>query len=183
MQTGRVAKRSGADLKESPIALVDVDGVLSLFGFDTLAPPPGSFASVDGLPHWLARDAGALVDRLAATFECVWCTGWEDRAPEHLPHLLGLTCGPFPHIGFDDHEPGPRAHWKLAAIDAYVGADRAVAWIDDAHDERTAAWAADRPGPTLLMTTDPAVGLNLEQVMELERWARDRSGRVPSGAP
>ena len=28
--------------------------------------------------------------RLAGTFECVWCTGWEDRAGTHLPHLLGL---------------------------------------------------------------------------------------------
>ena len=102
-------------------------------------------------------------------FECVWCTGWEDRADSHLPHLLGLPTG-WPHIVFDDR-PIDAAHWKLRAIDGHAGPHRPAAWIDDDHDERCRAWAAARPGPTLLVTTDPAVGLTEAQADQLEAWA------------
>jgi len=61
--------------------------------------------------------------------------------------------------------------WKLAAIDAAIPGARPLAWVDDVHDEREAAWAALREGPTLLVTTDPAVGLTTEHVERLEAWA------------
>jgi hypothetical protein len=32
-------------------------------------------------------------------------------------------------------------------------------------------WAAERPGETLLITTNPAVGLTAGHVHELEAWA------------
>ena len=122
-----------------------------------------------GIPHFLSRPAADALARLAARFECVWCTGWEDRADGHLPHLLGLPRG-WAHLAFSEH-PEDGAHWKLRAIDAHAGPDRPVAWIDDAHDERCRAWAAARPGPTLLVTTDPAVGLTPAQAARLEAWA------------
>ena len=152
-----------------PLLLVDVDGVLSLFGpqVDRAQTTP---ALIEGIPHLLSRRGGVLLARLAATFECVWCTGWEDRADGHLPHLLGLPAG-WPHIVFPDR-PQDAAHWKLAAIDAHAGPDRPAAWVDDAHDERCRAWARDRPGPTLLVTTDPATGLTEAQADQLEEWAR-----------
>ena len=125
---------------------------------------------VDGLPHLLSDKAGILLMRLAATFEPVWCTGWEDRAPEHLPHLLGLTGPGYPHLVFGGPVGGGGRHWKLDAIDAHAGPDRPVAWIDDDHDARTHAWASERPGPTLLVTTDPAVGITEAHAEELERW-------------
>jgi hypothetical protein len=59
----------------------------------------------------------------------------------------------------------------LAAIDAHVGASRPVAWVDDAHDAACAEWAANRPGPTLLVPTSPAVGLTADDVTRLEAWA------------
>ena len=153
-----------------PLLLVDVDGVLSVFGpgVDREDCLP---ALVDGLPHFLSRRAAALLAGLAPHFECVWCTGWEDRAETHLPHLLGLSGG-WRHIVFADR-PEDRAHWKLRAIDAFAGPDRPLAWIDDAHDERCRSWAAARRGPTLLVTTDPAQGLTEAQASEAERWARN----------
>ena len=75
--------------KDPPILLVDVDGVVSLFGFDHDDPPRGFPVAVDGSPHWLSKDAGTRLERLARTYECVWCTGWEERAEEHLPWLAG----------------------------------------------------------------------------------------------
>jgi hypothetical protein len=160
------------DSEKRPLLLVDVDGVLSLFGFDPEAPPPGRPAMVDGLPHWLSTTAGALLRRLAGSYELVWCTGWEERANEHLIALLELA-GPFPHLTFGAPAlAGPGRHWKLAAIEAHVGSRRPVAWIDDDHDASCEAWAADRPGPTLLVRTDPAVGLTESHVALLEEWAR-----------
>jgi hypothetical protein len=155
-----------------PTLLIDVDGVLSLFGFDFADPPSGFPVSIDGTPHWLSTDAGARLDRLSRTFDCVWCTGWEDRAEEHLPRLLGLAGG-WPHLRFDElpRTTNARRHWKLAAIDAHVGAAAPVAWIDDAHDATCEQWAASRPGATLLVATNPAVGLTAAHVDELEAWA------------
>jgi hypothetical protein len=149
--------------KDVPVLLVDVDGVVSLFGFDHTDPPPGFPVAVDGMPHWLSVGAGARLQRLSRTFECVWCTGWEERAEEHLPRLLGLPGG-WPHLALG-------AGWKLEAIDTSLGANRPIAWIDDVHAERERAWAAARAGPTLLVTTDPAVGLTDDHVAWLEAWA------------
>jgi hypothetical protein len=149
--------------KELPVLLVDVDGVISLFGFDHTDPPPGCPVLVDGIPHWLSAGAGARLERLSRTFECVWCTGWEERAEEYLPRLLGLPGG-WPHLSLG---PG----WKLEAIDTSFGAKRPMAWIDDVHDEKEAAWAASRLGPTLLVTCDPAVGITDDHVASLEAWA------------
>jgi hypothetical protein len=153
---------------ERPLLLVDVDGVLSLFGphVDRVQTTP---ALIEGIPHLLSRRAAVLLVRLAATYDCVWCTGWEDRADGHLPHLLGLPAG-WPHLVFTDR-PQEAAHWKLAAIDAHAGPGRRIAWVDDAHDERCRAWARERPGPTLLVTTDPSTGLTEAHADQLEAWA------------
>jgi hypothetical protein len=149
--------------KELPVLLVDVDGVISLFGFDHTDPPPGFPVAVDGIPHWLSKGAGPRLERLSRTFECVWCTGWEERAEEYLPRLLGLPGG-WPHLTLGEG-------WKLEAIDTSLGAQRPIAWIDDVHDAREHAWAASRAGPTLLVTCDPAVGLTDDHVAALEAWA------------
>jgi hypothetical protein len=171
-----------------PLLLVDVDGVISLFGFPANGRPAGRFEMVDGIAHFLSASAGEHLRRLADAFEPVWCTGWEEKANEYLPHALGLP-EPWPHLSFD-RATGPgrstQGHWKLDAIDAYAGA-RALAWIDDAHGPACEAWAAAREGagaPTLLVTTEPAVGLTDADVGRLLAWAaneapvgRDRAGR------
>ena len=64
------------------------------------------------------------------------------------------------------------AHWKLDAVDAY-GADRPLAWLDDAFDESCQQWARGRSAPTLLVQTAPEDGLTTHEAQELEAWARD----------
>jgi hypothetical protein len=155
---------------QHPLLLVDVDGVVSLFGFDHTSPPPGFPVAVDGTPHWLSDGAGARLLRLARTFECVWCTGWEERAEEHLPYFLGLPGG-WDHLRFDMPRKQISVHWKLAAVQERAGLSRAVAWIDDDHSDECRAWAATRQAPTLLVATDPAVGITDDHVAELEAWA------------
>lgn len=162
---------------DRPLLLVDVDGVISLFGFDPSRPPSGRWQIVDGVAHLLSATAGGHLQRLGEAFELVWCTGWEEKADEYLPHALELS-DRLPHVSFADAVPTVEGHWKLDAIDRYAGADRAVAWIDDAHDDRCDSWARARLAPTLLVSTDPAIGLTEEHVERLLNWAQ----AIASGA-
>ena len=165
--------RPGSDSSAPPLLLVDIDGVISLFGFGSDIRPPGSVEWVDGIPHYLSSAAAAHLLALGEHFELIWCSGWEEKANEYLPRVLDLPAA-LPWIPLDG-APVPagagRPHWKLAAIDRHVGADRPLAWVDDDHDERCHAWSRERPGPTLLVTTDPAEGLVGDHVQVLCDWA------------
>jgi hypothetical protein len=156
---------------DRPLLLIDVDGVISLFGFDPLSPPPGRFEFVDGIAHFLSAAAADHLRELGQTFELAWCSGWEEKANEYLPAALGLPA-PLPYLEFGPPS-ATDAHWKLAAIDAYAGAFRPLAWVDDAHDERCHRWAGARGAPTLLIPTEPSIGLTPEHVAELLRWAKE----------
>ncbi len=161
-----------------PLLLVDVDGVISLFGFDPAQPPAGRFQLVDGIPHFLSALAGERLRALADDYELVWCTGWEEKANEYLRSALALPSD-LPHLIL---EQVGQAHWKISAIERFAGPDRPLAWIDDAHDDATTRWAAERPGPTLLIVTDPPVGLTDEHVNVLRAWARAQRSGAGSGS-
>jgi hypothetical protein len=159
-----------------PLLLVDVDGVLSLFGFPPGAAPEGSFHSIDGIPHFLSTAAARHLLELVSVYELVWASGWEEKADEYLPHLLGLPRG-LAHLSFarptgDGSLRHTRAHWKLAAIDTHAGPERALAWVDDAFDDSCYAWAKARSGPTLLVATQPHAGLTEQEAGVLREWAR-----------
>ncbi len=157
-----------------PILFVDVDGVVSLFGFDAPAAAAGDLHLIDGAPHCIARGAGQRLGRLAQFFELVWATGWETRANDHLPHLLGLPGRELPTLTFDGRAVFGSSHWKIEAINEYA-ADRPAAWIDDNLDASCERWAAERSASTLLVRADSAVGITDEHVALLERWARELS--------
>ena len=154
---------------DRPILALDVDGVISLFGFE--GPPhdaPGRFHLINGIAHCISDDVGSRVKRLAEGYEVVWATGWEDRANERLPQLLGLD-GDLPYLTFDGKARFGSAHWKIEPIDRYAR-DRPLAWIDDCLDESCHAWAASRMAPTLLVPTEPFTGLTEELTDALLRW-------------
>lgn len=154
-----------------PILFVDVDGVISLFGFPASAPElPGPFYWVEGIAHCIPQTVGPRLVRLAEAFELVWATGWEQRANEHLPFILKLPFRDLPCLDFAGHAVWGSAHWKLDAISEYAG-DRPVAWIDDNLGPECQLWAVRREAPTLLVPTHPAVGLTDEHVDELMSWA------------
>jgi hypothetical protein len=158
-----------------PLLMVDIDGVISLFkaGAEGAAPGnavEGSFHSIEGIPHFLSSTAAANLLVLAGAFELVWASGWEERANEHLPHLLGLP-RTLPFLRFARSVGRSNAHWKLDAIDTYAGG-RALAWIDDAFNPACHAWAQARPAPTLLVQTAPELGLTAREAERLQDWAR-----------
>jgi hypothetical protein len=162
-----------------PMLFVDIDGVISLWGFKPNTCPPGRWHVVDGVLHFLSTTAAEALQRLSGDFDLVWCSGWEEKADEHLPHALDLPRG-LPHLSFDRPVGGrsaPRAHWKLQAIDDHAG-DRPLAWIDDALNDACHAWAAARRAPTLLVVTEPAAGLGGTHVEALRAFA----AQLPSAA-
>jgi hypothetical protein len=163
---------------QAPILFVDVDGVISLFGFaPDVGELPGPLHWIDGVAHCIPEDIGGRLVTLAERFELVWATGWEERANEYLPHLLRLPFGDLPWLSFEGRAVFGSAHWKVDAIDRYAG-DRPAAWIDDNLGEECHAWAQGRAAPTLLIETSPPVGLTDEHVSELLDWA-DRVAAGP----
>ena len=189
--------------RSRPLLLVDIDGVISLFGFSASdlragtrdGQRDGRFHSIDGIPHFLSTAAAENLLSLVSVFDLAWCSGWEEKAEEYLPHLLGLPAGlPFLRFERDGMYDGAdgvgvegvdgvarvtRAHWKLDAIDAFAGPRRPLAWIDDAFNEACHEWAAARPGATLLVQTAPQVGLTQLEALKLTEWA---SSQVQAGS-
>lgn len=165
-------------MDEKPILAVDVDGVISLFGFDS--PPPAAtvrWELIDGTPHCLLIAAGERLNRLSEHFELVWATGWQDRANDRLSHVIGV--GPLPVVEFDLPDgTGARTgsvagHWKLDSLERFAPR-RALAWIDDSLERGCYEWAErrERSGlPTLLVPTEPGIGIEEAHVGALEAWA------------
>src|SRR5215207_6191388 len=140
-----------------PLLAIDVDGVISLFGFDD--PPArdaARFELIDGMVHCISLAAGERLRRLGPHYDLVWATGWEEKANDYLPNLLGLPELPVLHFGPDARFG--TAHWKLGPISHYA-AGRRLAWIDDSLSDECREWAEERPEPTLLVETESMYGI------------------------
>jgi hypothetical protein len=153
-----------------PVLAIDVDGVISLFGFEQ--PPDSSLARfelIDGVVHCISLPTGERLRRLGEHYDMVWATGWEEKANDYMPNVLGMPELPF--LTFEGATRFGSAHWKLAPLDEY-GKGRALAWIDDSLDESCYRWARERDEPTLLVPTEPDLGLEEAQTEALISWAR-----------
>src|SRR4051794_14425332 len=156
-----------------PLLAIDVDGVISLFGFDE--PPPrdqANFQLIDGMVHCISLSAGSHLGRLGEFYEMIWATGWEEKANDYLPNILGLP--ELPVLSFGRAARFGSAHWKLGPIDSY-SEGRPVAWIDDSFDESCYQWADNRTAPTLLVPTESALGLEEAHTEALISWAKSLS--------
>jgi hypothetical protein len=159
---------------DRPLLAIDVDGVISLFGFDeTPAREVTRFELIDGVVHCISLAAGERLLRLGEHFDMVWATGWEEKANDYLPHLIGVP--ELPYLTFGGTARFGSAHWKLGPLDEY-SAGRAVAWIDDNFDESCFEWAGEREHPTLLVPTESQIGLEEAQAETLIGWATGLGG-------
>jgi hypothetical protein len=155
---------------DRPILAIDVDGVISLFGFEE---PPASnlarFELIDGMVHCISLLAGDRLRRLGEHYDLVWATGWEEKANDYMPNVLGMP--ELPYLTFRGAARFGSAHWKLSPLERY-GKGRALAWIDDSFDESCYEWARKRREPTLLVPTESDLGLEEAQTEALIAWAR-----------
>jgi hypothetical protein len=169
---------SGTVASDLPVLFVDVDGVISLFGFPSESSEmPGPLHWIEGVAHCIPLAAGGRLVRLAERFELVWATGWEHKANEHLPLLMQLPFGELPCLTFGGRAVFGSSHWKLGAMSAYAG-NRPAAWIDDNLDDACRLWARERPAPTLLVQSHASVGMTDEHVEKLLSWADEVAPRA-----
>jgi hypothetical protein len=165
-------RKDKGPVDDRPVLAVDVDGVISLFGFDgPVHDMGGRVHLIDGMAHCISDAAGPELRRLADVYQLIWATGWETRANDHLPLILGLE-DDLPVLTFDGRARFGTAHWKLDALDEYAG-DLPLAWVDDSLDESCFEWAKSRAAPTLLCPTESHVGLTETHTEALLAWARD----------
>ena len=145
-----------------------------------IARPAGRFALIDGITHFLSADRRRAPARARATLRARLGTGWEEKANDYLPHLLGLPgAAALPDF---DAQPGgrTRAHWKLDAIDAYAGRrGRSRGSTTRSTTACARGRARARRRRRCSSTTEPAVGMTDEHVARLLAWAR-RVARTPN---
>jgi hypothetical protein len=159
-------------VRERPLLLIDIDGVLNPWGVEEC---PAGFCEYqlfpeDDEPVRLAAIHGEWLTELAETFDLAWASAWGSQAHSLLGPILRIDEFPFvpmPPVPFPPDE-------KVPAIARYVG-ERATAWVDDYVGEAAQRWAAYRAAPTLLVHVDHTVGLTREHVHQLLIWARHLS--------
>ena len=155
---------------DRPLLAIDVDGVISLFGFDE--PPPtdlARFELIDGMVHCISLAAGDRLLRLRDHYDMVWATGWEEKANDYMPNVIGMP--ELPALNFGGAARFGSAHWKLMPLEEF-SKGRALAWIDDSLDESCYDWARKRSEPTLLVPTESALGLEEAHTEALIGWAK-----------
>ncbi len=153
-----------------PLLAIDVDGVISLFGFDE--PPPSDMARfelIDGMVHCISLGAGKRLLRLRDHYDMVWATGWEEKANDYMPNVIGMP--ELPVLNFGGAARFGTAHWKLEPLEVF-SKGRPMAWIDDSLDESCYEWARKRSEPTLLVPTESAHGLEDAHTEALIAWAK-----------
>lgn len=173
----------GVPRTDSPVLLLDVDGVLCPVEDNTRPggyyPPSPDFRPVpyehpetgESMRLWVSDENARRVERLSAAFEVVWATGWVHRANYVIGPLHRLPPLPVVELAWSEDLRSVSTSWKLPAVAAYAGDDRPCAWIDDDLGADVEQWADTRPGPTLLVPIDHRVGLTDDAVERALRFA------------
>ncbi len=159
--------------RSKPLLLLDVDGVLAPFG---QATKPSGFSRhtlhtelLGDHQVWLNTEHGDWLRPLQESFNFVWCSGWEDEAPQLLGPILKLK--PAPVIHFNQRSVINLPLNKLPDVIEFVS-NRPLAWLDASLQAKDYQWARDRDH-TLLIAPNHNIGLVKEHIEQLERFASE----------
>lgn len=164
--------------------LLDVDGVLNVETSNSKARKLGlrsiSLQTWDtGLHRQYRMHLHTWVDheiRRHPVLRPAWCTSWWAEANTMIGNRVGL--GPWPTVDLEYYNNDPHAS-KVDGIAELVG-DSPFVWIDDDPGADVHERLAALPGPSLLIVTDPTVGLTTEHLEQAAQWAGQQIGRHTS---
>ncbi|MGW3853323.1 HAD domain-containing protein [Micromonospora arida] len=153
---------------DRPLLLLDVDGVLNPYG--TPQPPSGYtehhlFPGEE--PVRINPDHGAWIIEASTILDVTWATSWNDEANQFLAPLLHIASLPVITMPPTPFHPSD----KVPLVAAYAQR-RPAAWVDDLHTPQARTWAAGRSSPTLLITTNPTIGLTRDSIDHVIAWAK-----------
>lgn len=172
-------------MSESPLILIDVDGVLNPF------PPFGrrlgeewirAKCSIDGhtIPVTLHPDHGPKLLKLAEDTgaELVWATTWEHDANTHIGPLIGLPALPVIEVRRELQTLGSGIDgvmYKTPYVAKYVK-NRPYVWFDDDLGPEDARYLAGRTGAHCLITVNDWTGLVDEDFDQAREWLTGLAG-------
>ncbi|MBT2209083.1 HAD domain-containing protein [Actinomadura sp. NEAU-AAG7] len=157
-----------------PVLYLDIDGVLNPDA------PRGHHEehTVGRLTVRIVPAHGGWLRELAARFDLVWATTWEEHANEHIGPLLGLP--ELPHVPFSAYaaRPGdPRVpllqlpHARKWAPILRHADGRPFAWADDIIPWTIRRQALPHRRALRLVPVNPAQGLTRRHVDHLWHWS------------
>ncbi|MFC1403465.1 MULTISPECIES: hypothetical protein [Streptacidiphilus] len=164
-----------------PLLLIDVDGPLNPYAAKPTRRPKGyrthrmrptgwDDPGLKPLRVWLNPAHGPALTALP--YQLVWCTTWQAEANVWIGPQLGLPV--LEHVSFQDvRRPAvdDGTYFKTHEVVRWA-AGRPFAWVDDEVTDADREYVADvHPGPALLLTINPRIGLLPADFEQLWEWA------------
>jgi hypothetical protein len=196
---GEIMNETTIPTSQTPLFLLDIDGVLNLFDAweqtgptwwdtkgrmrrNTKAPAHLREARSGGYSLLLHPDHPDMIAEIEGAFETVWATMWQSSA-----HLFGTIAGfgvDWGYIDFDSFHEGTEfgrmtgggvGSYKDKGIKAILGSQPGV-WVDDDMTPAQHAWAQRRTEdgiPTLFIQPDPEFGMTREHFERIMAFANE----------
>jgi hypothetical protein len=160
------------------VIFLDIDGVLN---------PRVHWGGISGLSGptlGLAESHLALVRELSTLGQVVWASTWPMEQTARLVTVIGLPPDT-PSVNFTQRRAESSQMltptWKLPFLEQWLRRQeriyarnyQAIVWIDDDLYPDADVWAHASSSPTLLLRTDPAIGLTCSGVATVRTFLSD----------